>query len=193
MSDIERAFWFGQRAIENPTSAEPTRYTGGLMNSISTVVDVSTDTADAGVMTEEEFDKVLIDTIFAYGSKEKIAFFGADVAHHLNWFGKDRWRPSQVDDAYGMKFTRYTTLAGDILGYLHPMFRQVPGMKSTMVLIDTSDLTYRYMEGRDTALLRDRQGNGEDRKKHEFLTECGLELRQDRTHAIITGWQKRAA
>lgn len=193
MSDIERAFFFGIRHIVNANTAEPTRYTGGLLKSISTVIDVGAQTADANVMTEEEFDAFLIDTVFAYGSKEKIAFIGQNVAHHLNWFAKDRWAPQSVDDAYGLRFTRYKTPAGDLLVYLHPMFRQVPGMKDTMIVLDLADITYRYMQNRDTQLLKDRQGNGEDRRKHEFLTECGLELKQDRTHAIFTGWNKRVA
>ena len=66
-------------------------------------------------------------------------------------------------------------------------------MKETMVVLDTQDLCYRYMQNRDTQLLKDRQGNGEDRRKHEFLTECGLELKQDRTHTIIKNWAARAA
>jgi hypothetical protein len=197
MSDIERAFFFGTRHIANSSTAEPTRYTGGLINTLSNVIDISSATsgvnANANKMTEEEFDVQLIDNVFAYGSKEKIAFIGSTVAHHLNWFGKDRWSPTQVDDAYGINFTRYRTPAGDLLVYLHPMFRQVPGMKESMLILDMQDVCYRYMQNRDTQLLRDRQGNGEDRRKHEFLTECGLELKQEKTHTYIKGWASRAA
>jgi hypothetical protein len=61
-----------------------------------------------------------------------------------------------------------------------------------MVILDTQDLCYRYMQNRDTQLLKDRQGNGTDGKVHEFLTECGLELKQDRTHTYIKNWVNRA-
>lgn len=193
MSDMERAFFFGNRHIANASSAEPTRYTGGLINSLTNVIDVTSDTAATTIMTEEEFDTKLIDDIFAYGSKEKVAFIGSTVAHHLNWFAKDRWSPQQVDGAYGINFTRYRTPAGDLLAYLHPMFRQVPGMKESMLILDMQDICYRYMQNRDTQLLKDRQGNGEDRRKHEFLTESGLELKQDRTHTYIKNWTLRKA
>lgn len=193
MADIERAMFFGIRHIANGSSATPTRYTGGLINSITNVIDAATATADANVMTEEEFDAFLINDIFAWGSKEKIAFIGTTVAHHLNWFAKDRWQITQVGDAYGINFSRYKTPAGDLLVYLHPMFRQVPGMGDTMIIVDPKDMKYRYMENRDTQLLKDRQATDADMRKHEFLTECGLELLQDKTHTIIKNWNLRAA
>src|SRR5690606_10684117 len=63
MSDIERAFFFGKKHITNSTSATPTRYTGGLITQLSNVIDVSTDTASANTMTEEEFDEKLISDV----------------------------------------------------------------------------------------------------------------------------------
>ena len=190
MSDIERAMFFGRRHILNASSAEPTRFSGGLVTLLTNVIDLAS-APTANTMTEEEFDATLINNIFAWGSKEKIAFIGTTVAHHLNWFAKGRWSPQQVDDAYGINFTRYKTPAGDLLIYLHPMFRQLPGMADSMIVLDSSDLCYRYMQNRDTQLLKDRQNNDEDRRKHEFLTECGLELKQDRTHTYIKNWKKR--
>lgn len=190
MSDIERAMFFGRRHIVNGNTSEPTRFTGGLTTSLTNVIDCASNTV-ADTMTEEEFDTVLINDIFAWGSKEKIAFIGTTVAHHMTWFAKDRWQLAQVTDAYGINFSRYKTPAGDLLVYLHPMFRQVPGMKDAMLVLDAKDLKYRYMQNRDTQLLKDRQNNDEDRRKHEFLTECGLELLQDKTHTFIKNWKKR--
>ena len=69
MSDIERAMFFGQKHEANGSTAQPTRYTGGLLNSLSNVVDITTDYASyggsgAGTMTEEGFDSLLISTVF---------------------------------------------------------------------------------------------------------------------------------
>lgn len=196
MSDIERAMFFGVKHESNGTSAQPTRFTGGLINSLSTVVDLTTDYATygggaAGGMTEEGFDGLLISTIFKYGSGSKIAFVGDRVANQLQQIGKDRWTPQSVDGSYGVNLTRYKTFAGDLMVHLHPQFRQIPGMRDSMVIIDFPDLCYRYLDGRDTHLLENRQGNGEDAVKHEYLTECGLELKQDKTHAIIKNWTAR--
>lgn len=189
MSDIERAMFFGVKHIENPNTAEPTRHTGGVINEITGVTDVATGFTKAHELTEEEFDRLLIDTIFAYGTKEKLAFVGPTIAGHMQKFGKERWAPTQIAGTYGITFTRYKTFAGDLLVHLHPQFRRIPGMKDAMVILDLPFLKYRYLEGRDTDLLENRQGNGEDRTKSEYLTECGLELLQDRVHHYIKGWQ----
>ena len=198
MSDIERAMFFGKKHEANGSSAQPTRFTGGLINSLSTVVDVATsfasyDGASAGNMSEEGFDSLLISTIFKYGSKQKIAFVGETVANQLQQIGKDRWQPTAVDGTYGLSLTRYSTFAGDLMVHLHPQFRQIPGMKSAMVVVDFPYLVYRYLEGRDTGLLENRQAPGVDSVTHEYLTECGLELTQDKVHAYIKGWTGRSA
>lgn len=198
MSDIERAMFFGKKHEANGSSAQPTRFTGGLINSLSTVVDLATSYASygggtAGNMTEEGFDSLLISTIFKYGSKQKIAFVGETVANQLQQIGKDRWQPTAVDGTYGLSLTRYATFAGDLMVHLHPQFRQIPGMKSAMVVIDFPYLVYRYLEGRDTSLLENRQSPGADSVTHEYLTECGLELTQDKVHAYIKGWTGRSA
>lgn len=193
MSDIERSMFFGRRHIINASSAQPTRYTGGLLTSMTANVhDIGTQVtgvnATANVLTEDEFDSLLISAIFAFGSQTKLAFGGAKVAAHLQKFAKDRWTPQTVEGTYGVNFTRYKTFAGDLLFHLHPQFRQIPEMDEAMVIVDFPYIKYRYMRGRDTNILRDRQNNGEDSMKHEYLTECGLELLQDKVHAYIYGW-----
>ena len=196
MSDIERAMFFGQKHEANASTAQPTRYTGGLLNSLSNVVDITTDYASyggtgAGTMTEEGFDSLLISTVFKFGSKQKIAFVGENVANHLQQYGKDRWQPTAMEGAYGVNLTRYNTFAGDLMVHLHPQFRQIPNMKNAMIIVDFPYLVYRHLEGRDTQLLENRQAADADSVKHEYLTECGLELLQDKTHAYIKNWSAR--
>jgi hypothetical protein len=142
-------------------------------------------------MTEAGFDALLISTIFKYGSKQKIAFVGETVAANLQAIGKDRWKPTAVEGAYGVNLTQYSTFAGDLMIHLHPQFRQLDHMKTAMVIVDFPYLVYRYLEGRDTSLLENRQAVDADSVKHEYLTECGLELLQDKVHAYITGWSTK--
>jgi len=196
MSDIERAMFFGVKHESNGSSAQPTRFTGGLLNSLTNVVDITTDYASyggasAGQMTEEGFDSLLISSVFKFGSKQKIAFVGETVANTLQQFGKDRWQPTALEGAYGVNLTRYNTFAGDLMVHLHPQFRQVPGMKDAMIVVDFPYLVYRYLEGRDTQLLENRQLPDADSVKHEYLTECGLELLQDKVHSYIKNWSAR--
>ena len=185
MQDIERAMFFGKLHESNGSTAQPRRFTGGLTTQISNVIDRNT---ASGVMNEDTFDRQLIENVFAFGSKQKIMFCGAKVAGHLQKFGKDRWSPETVQGSYGVNLTQYSTFAGDLMVHLHPQFRQVPGMENAAVIIDFPYLKYRYMEGRDTALLRDRQSADEDAVKHEYLTECGLEMMQDKVHTYVKNW-----
>ena len=189
MSDIERAMFFGKRHEENGSTASPTRYTGGLTNSITNVTDGASYGANANIITEKEFDRLLIEDIFAYGSTEKVAFCGARVISNLMEIGKNRWQPTQIDNAYGVSLSRYTTYAGDLLVYMHPMFRQVPNMDKEMIILDMNELKYRYMQGRDTQLVRDIQAPDFDGIKHMYMSECGLEMTQAKVHHRINGWQ----
>lgn len=198
MSDIERAMFFGKKHESNGSTNAPTRFTGGILNDLTNVVDLTSDYAShgglaAGQMTEEGFDQLLISTVFKYGSKQKIAFVGENVANHLQQMGKDRWQPTAVEGAYGVNLTQYKTFAGDLMVHLHPQFRMVPGMKEAMVIVDFPYMTYRYLEGRDTSLLENRQSPDADSVKHEYLTECGLELLQDQVHSYIKNWSSRTA
>lgn len=188
MSDIERAMFFGKRHEANGSTAQPTRYTGGLTNMITNVTDGATYGATANTITEKEFDRLLIEDIFAYGSTEKVAFCGARVISNLMEVGKNRWQPTQIDNAYGVSLSRYTTYAGDLLVYMHPMFRQVPGMDKEMVILDMNELKYRHLQGRDTQLVRDIQTPDFDGVKHMYMTECGLEMTQAKVHHRIKGW-----
>ncbi len=188
MMDIERAMIWGKKHEANGSSAQPTRYTGGLLNSITTVVDGNSGSYSSGVISETNFDRELIETIFAYGSKQKVAFIGARVASNLQKMGKDRWQPTVVEGAYGVSMTRYATFAGDLLVHVHPQFRMISGMENSMLIVDFPFVRYRHLKDRDTQLLRDRQANDEDAVKHEYLTECGLEMLQDKVHAYVKNW-----
>ena len=189
MGDIERAMFFGKRHEANGSTASPTRFTGGLLNQITNVTDGASFGATANTITEKEFDRLLIETIFAFGSSEKVAFCGARVISNLMEIGKNRWQPTQIDNAYGVSLTRYTTYAGDLLVYMHPMFRQT-GMDQEMIILDMSELKFRYLQGRDTQLIRDIQAPDFDGVKHMYMTECGLEMTQAKVHHRIKGWTK---
>jgi len=188
MGDIERAMFFGRRDEVNGSTATPTRYTGGLLSMITNVSDAASAFTTANTITEKEFDRLLVEDIFAYGSNEKIAFCGPRCISNLMEIGKNRWQPTAIDNAYGVSFTRYTTFAGDLLVYMHPMFRQVAGLEKQMIVLDMPHLKYRYMEGRDTSLVRDVQNNDFDGVKHMYMTECGLEMTHSKVHHVIKNW-----
>jgi hypothetical protein len=189
MADIERAMFWGKRFEENGSSAQPRRFTGGLFNMITNVTDAASGFATANTIVENEFDRLLIENIFAWGNKQKLAICGPRVISNLQKIAKGRWQPTQVTGSYGVSMTNYSTFAGDLNVMLHPMFRQIPGFDSTMLVLDMPYVKYRYLDGRDTQLKRDVQANDADATEHYYLTECGLELSQGRPHAVIRNWQ----
>lgn len=189
MSDIERTMFWGRRFEENGTTATPRRFTGGLFNMITNVTDAASGFATANTITENEFDRLLIENVFAWGGKQKVAFCGPRVVSNLQKVAKARWQPTQVEGTYGVSMTGYSTFAGDLNVIMHPMFRQVPGFESTMIVLDLPYVKYRYMDGRDTNLRRDVQSPDSDGTEHYYLTECGLELLQGRPHTVIRNWQ----
>jgi len=190
MSDVERAFFFGNKSEINGTSSQPLRTTGGLLSMIPNVIDADTNPYGDGngVISEKSFDRALVENIFAYGSTQKVAFCGPKVIAHMQELAKNRWQPTQVDGSYGVSMTRYSTFAGDLLVQLHPMFRQIPDSQDMMVIIDMPHVKYRYMESRDTTLQKNIQNNDFDGVKHQYLTECGLELTQGKVHSLIKNW-----
>ena len=188
MGDIERAFFFGTRGETNGSTANPKRTTGGLFSMITNVIDCASATTSSNKMTEKEFDKFLIEDIFAFGSNEKVAFAGPRCITNMMELGKNRWQPVQIDNAYGVAFTRYTTFAGELLVYMHPMFRQVGALSQEMLILDMNHLNYRYMAGRDTQLVRDIQNNDFDGVKHMYMSECGLEMTHSKVHHRIKNW-----
>ena len=189
MADIERSFFWGRRHIANGSTNQPTSYTGGLTTMITSVTDAASGFATANTITENEFDQLLVETIFAWGGKEKIAFIGARCASNFMKIAKNRWQPTQVEGSYGVNMSRYSTFAGDLLVYLHPMFRQIPGMDDAMIILDLPFLKYKYMQNRDTTLQRNIQPNDADYVKHMYLSECGLEMTQAKVHHYIKNWQ----
>ena len=58
---------------------------------------------------------------------------------------------------------------------------------SLLVVLDRKFIKKRPLRNRGTSLLRNRQGNGEDRVVHEYLTEISLEASVESAHAWASG------
>lgn len=190
MEQLERAFLFGKRELITGANGQAERMTGGIISQLTTNVLDLNSASTPGVLTEKDFDTFLAQYVFAYGaSKEKLALCGWQVAQNLHEIAKDRWViTNAADRAYGIDVMQYRTGFGTLNVVTHPLFRQIAGMEKAMLIVDTQDVVYRYMQNRDTKLLTDRQNPGRDGKIDEFMTEAGLELLQEKTHAYITNW-----
>ncbi|NJM09442.1 MAG: hypothetical protein HC883_00645 [Bdellovibrionaceae bacterium] len=96
-----------------------------------------------------------------------------------------------------MEVTRINTLFGSIVLKRHPRWNQLTGgttggaaYKSAadqLVILDMENLKYRYLRGRDTKYEKTLEANGMDGMKSGWITECGAEVHQPKTHFRITG------
>jgi len=86
------------------------------------------------------------------------------------------------DETYGMNLTGLQTVHGMIWMKSHPLFSQRTDMMYNALVLDVGNLKYRYLTDSDTILLKNRQNPGEDRRRDEWLTECGLECRFPESH-----------
>ncbi len=174
--DIERAFLFGKKS-KSTAGTHPKRTTSGVIDTIATY-------ATANVDTEAEFETWLED-VFRHGNTEKYAFASATVISMVNAFAKGKVQIVQSEKTYGIQIVKYISAHGTLNLIKHDMFTGTP-YGNYAVAVDMEAASYRYLSARDTKLLTDRQNNGDDELVEEYLTEAGLELQQEKRHAIMS-------
>jgi hypothetical protein len=174
--DIERAFLFGKK-YKVTSGSHPERGTQGVLNNISTY-------ATANVDTEADFEAFLEDA-FANGNTEKYAFVSATFVTQINQWAHGKVQMVNTDQTYGITIMKYQSAHGTLNLIKHDLLKGTP-YGNYCVVVDMENLTYKYLEGRDTKLLTNRQANDEDALKEEFLTECGLQMKHESTHAVCS-------
>ncbi|MCK5019755.1 MAG: DUF5309 family protein, partial [Candidatus Peribacteraceae bacterium] len=138
----------------------------------------------ANVDTEAEFETWLED-VFAHGGTEKYAFASATVISMINGFAKSKVQITQSEKTYGILIMTYVSAHGTLHLIKHDMFTGTP-YGNYAVAVDMEAASFRYLSARDTKLLTDRQARGDDEAVEEYLTEAGLELQQEKRHAIMS-------
>ncbi len=195
--EMEKAFLWGIATENTGANGKPERTTGGLIPNIKAYAgannqgDYVTDTdaqyagstwLDAG---EDWIDEKL-GYIFRFGAADKLAFCGWDALRGINRLAKayGHIALTPMSKTWGMQIRQWITPFGVINIMIHPLFSYETTNVNSMVIFEPRMLTYRFLKSRDTQILKNRQGNGEDRVKDEFLTECGLEFH----HMEVTGY-----
>lgn len=175
--DIERAFWFGKKSKRTGSNGKPVRTTAGAIDVISTY-------ATANVDTEAEWESWLED-VFKHGNTEKYAFCSPSIISMINGFAKAKVEIVQSEKTYGIQIMKYVSSHGTLNLIRHELFTGTP-YGNYAVALDLEVASYRYLAQRDTKLLTDRQANDADESIEEYLTECGLQLEQEKRHAICS-------
>jgi len=173
---IEYAFLFGKKAIDL-TGSNPKRYTGGILSFIQT-------NAAANVNSEAAFNDFL-EKAFAHGSSTKYMFASPKVLSMIDSWAMNKVQIKDQTTKYGLRIREYTSTHGTLYLVRHDLL-QGNRYGNYAIVLDMPNVTYRYLEGRDTTLTKDVQAPGDDQKKEQLLTEAGLELKNEETHAVMS-------
>lgn len=181
--DIARAMYFGVRK-EDTTGTTPRRTMGGLLSFMteSTAFDNSTQP-----LTYANFNKFVAQPVFSHGSKDKLLIAGPYLMNAINAWAEAKL-VTEVDPAatYGIRVKNLITGYGDLKVIYDPLLADGYHTGYGMV-IDTDNVRYSYLQGRDTKLNTNIQAPDVDGVIDEYITECSLEVKLPKTHLLITG------
>jgi hypothetical protein len=184
---LESAIWVGGRDF---TSATPSSkgYMGGVLEYLSTNVFTG-----FGALSLTGFD-VKIQQILQDGDMNKTIFAAPLAARGLSHLFASNWQQAQNDDVlYGAKVSAWLNGAyGERLPVIvkrewGAMGTTGYGLGGALFVIDLGNVKRRPMRNRDTRLLPNRQGNGEDKVVFDYLTEMSFELKNETTHGAFFG------
>lgn len=178
--EMEKAFLFGAK-LEDTGGSQPNRTTGGLNSFLSTNVQDF-----AGSVTIDSWENFL-EAAFRYGSSEKLCLLGGRALNVLNKIARAYGTVNITPQAetYGMYMLTWITPFGVLQLKLHPLLSIDSTFTSWGFIIDPAHIVYRYLKGRDTQYLENRQAPGDDAQIDEWLGECGLELQHEKVHGVF--------
>lgn len=181
LRNIERSFWRGARDIKNTNQ----RTTGGVIEFLAT-----NKTNASGALTEGVF-KTFLKAGFRYGSDRKVFFCSPLVKLAIDGFATTSPNSAIINDpkvgtsTWGVNVTTYNSSQGVVDVVMHRAWNDSAVYGQQGFLIDPAFVEYHYL--RDTQLKRNVEAPDYDGMKDEYLTECGLKLAQEATHALLYG------
>lgn len=191
--EMEKAFLWGKASERVGANGQPERTTEGIINFIKTYapsncVDFRQWTAanhnNEGWTTNfagEDFLDTVLEQIFRYGKRDKLALCGSGALLGINKMIKMRGEFSFTAKTadYGIKVIEWVTPFGVINMISHPLFSYEPSNRHSMVVLEPQNLNYRYIDDTTFYGEGEKQNTGHTRidgLKEEFLTEAGLEF-----------------
>jgi hypothetical protein len=189
---IEHNGFFGSRFFLTSVASDPSPQggAGGLIEFIAT------NKQNVGGELTSDFLDLFLATVLSKGSSDKVIFTGTVGAYYISRFHRSGqgafWKPSN-ESVHGVKVDGFIS---GVFGYQLPVvvkkeWANYPsganGYNGNLFVVDMSNIERRPLRDRDTKLLTNRQGPGEDRVAAEYLAEISWEIAQERTHGLLTG------
>ena len=182
-------FWGARDMKTDPVSGEPTGFTGGLVEFITTnKQDVN------GPLTVDYVDSFLM-TALRYAGRP-VMYVSPLAALQMSKFNRggmgSAWRPSRENVA-GLKVDAFMS---GVYGYEVPIVVKKDWLDFPTTLdqyggwvfiVDHDSIDWRPLRDRSTKLLTARQHPGADRISEEYLTEGGWQVSNQAHHAILYG------
>ncbi len=184
---LEGALWVGGRDF---TSAAPSSQ--GFMGGVSEFL-TSNVFPTFGALSLSGFD-TKIQQIMQQGSLEKVIFAAPTAAGALSRLAANNWVMADENvDVYGAKVNFF--VSGAYGTRLPVIVKREWGAYSTagfslggaIFVLDLQRVSRRPFRTRDTRLLPNRQGNGEDKVVFDYLTETSFELKNESAHGVFWG------
>jgi hypothetical protein len=209
--EMEKGFLFGVKQLYiDATSGLPTRLTGGVewflrQWEAGTVYGNTPATVDAddnkriientsGAMTLAVFNSYMerVFRVTSNQANEKLVLCGTGFLSAVNTMFAGRTvleLNMEAKQKFGWDIVSHLTPFGMVHYKTAPLFSQNATLRYSAMFLDVWNLIYRYMDGRDTTLLKMRQPNNADYREDEWLGECGLELRFPESHLFIKNFR----
>lgn len=189
---IEQTVFWGARSSTAGVS-HPIQTMGGAIEYIST----NTNNQSGTTLTASEFDTLLID--YLQFCKKPLLFVAPTVAYNFSQMPSTAYRTNDTGaQSFGIQVDAFISGA---YGTSIPIVVKkewndftIPtsgnsglGYGGVWFLIDMSRVQLRPLRDRSTKLYPDRQGNGEDRRDLEYITEVSLQFEVEKAHAFGKG------
>jgi hypothetical protein len=179
LKDIERAFFFGEPK-EDTSGSQPIRATGGLRYWLSTNVQTSS------TLTNALFEQ-WIRNVYAKGGDKKMGFVSPLIASAINSWALGKLQMFPKDKTYGIAVTNYLSIHGELNFVVEKLFAENTTYNGYAFAVDMERVAYRYLQDRDTKLLKNRQNPGEDKIVEEYLSEVGIQVITEDRHGFLKG------
>jgi hypothetical protein len=207
--EMEKAFIFGvQQLYLDPTSGLPTRLTGGIewylqqweagtvygntaaVNDTDDTKRIISNVVSGGAMSLSTYNGYMerLFRVTSNKAQEKLVLCGSGFLARVNdmFTGKGILHINQeAKERFGWDIVSHLLPWGTVHYKTAPLFTQNANLRNSALFLDVWNLIYRYMDGRDTTLLKMRQPNNADYREDEWLGEAGLELRFPESHMYI--------
>lgn len=182
---LEKSFLWGKRSEATGSNGKPLRTTGGVREFISTNKQVF----NTSITIELLMDAV--SPVFDYsaggGGNTRLGFCGNGALNAINKAVKgDADTQVQFGEKikfFGMEFREFIMPQGTLMLKTHPLLNTHGRYTNSMFVLNPAAIIYRHM--RDTKSQDNIQAPDADTNKGQWLTEAGLELQHERSHAYL--------